>query len=271
MSPSFNAYLSDDPEQAKAIHRHAARGADMKACEVSLHTPSHAAEQRFHWIHVPATEVDRPDTVAIVFTHKRDLEEWRGSAERESWLQRGATLARREHLLKATSAFQLTRDDGSLGGWLPADGLGGGGGGADGVGTGGAAAGGDAQPPPAWRISATVLLAMYPMQELNRLVLLPALGCSDAWCALPASMQLWATCAWTCLSVTAVLLPPARGYTQRVGFMPAPATGGEGGGGAHEQHTPPSVRTALAAAGVPLAYAVSVGAGTALSMAMGVC
>ena len=165
MSPSFNAYLSDDPEQAKAIHRHAARGADMKACEVSLHTPAQAAEQRFHWIHVPATEEDRPDTVAIVFTHKRDLEEWRVSAERESWLQRGAALARRERepLLKATSAFQLTRDDGSLGGWLPAGGLGGGGG-AHG---GGGGEGGDAQPPPpAWRISATVLLAMYPMQVL---------------------------------------------------------------------------------------------------------
>ena len=260
MSPSFNAYLSDDPEQAeqaKAIHRHAARGADMKACEVSLHTPSQAAEQRFHWIHVPATEVDRPDTVAIVFTHKRDLEEWRVSAERESWLQRGAALARREHLLKAASAFQLTRDDGSLGGW-------------QGVGTGGAAAGGDAQPPPAWRISATVLLAMYPMQELNRLLLLPALGCSDAWCALPASAQLWATCAWTCLSVTAVLLPPARSYTQRVGFMPS--AGGEEDGEAQQQqqHASPSARAAFSAAGVPLAYAASVGVGIALSVAVGV-
>ena len=93
-------------------------------------------------------------------------------------------------------------------------------------------------------------------------------GSSDAWCALPASAQLWATCAWTCLSVTAVLLPPARSYTQQIGFMPS--AGGDGDGGAQRQHATPSARAAFAAAGVPLAYAVSVGVGTALSIAVGV-
>eukprot|EP00321_Phaeocystis_globosa_P002491 CAMPEP_0118846454 /NCGR_PEP_ID=MMETSP1162-20130426/92454_1 /TAXON_ID=33656 /ORGANISM="Phaeocystis Sp, Strain CCMP2710" /LENGTH=97 /DNA_ID=CAMNT_0006778631 /DNA_START=1 /DNA_END=290 /DNA_ORIENTATION=+ len=70
---------------------------------------------------------------------------------------------------------------------------------------------------------------MYPVQELNRVLLLPLLASSPQWSALEPTVQVFAACAWTCGAVTVVLLPHARSLSERVGFIgghrgcPAPA------------------------------------------------
>jgi len=46
-------------------------------------------------------------------------------------------------------------------------------------------------------VAATVLVAMYPMQELNRLLILPALSSLPMWQALSPAPQLWIVCAFT--------------------------------------------------------------------------
>jgi hypothetical protein len=105
----------------------------------------------------------------------------------------------------------LQRDDGSLGGWLPSR---------DGSGT----AEKSLPPPPSWKVAATVLLPMFCVQEANRAVVLPYLNSLEGWSALPPSVQMFATCSWTCATVTMALLPTARSLVERIGFI-----GGAGG------------------------------------------
>ena len=106
-------------------------------------------------------------------------------------------------------------------------------------------------------------------------MLLPALAASDAWCALPGAAQvtrsahplhahpppsphpstrhlprqLFLTCAWTCGTVSVVLLLPARAFVERVGFI-----GGD-------QGCPDGTALARGTALLVLAYAGLLGAG----------
>ncbi|KAL1515101.1 hypothetical protein AB1Y20_004164 [Prymnesium parvum] len=197
----------------------------------------------YHWVHIPS-HCDEPDTVAIVFTSGADLSLWRQSEERAAWLRSGVArgLARDgKAVLVDASKIQLARDDGSLGGWLPA----------------GGETAERAPPPPSWKVAATVLLAMYPVQELNRLALLPALAGVPAWEALPATAQVFCVCAWTCGGVTVALLPLARGVSERLGFI----------GGA--RGCPPPAALAGASARLLALYGLLVGVGLGVSAAVG--
>ena len=130
----------------------------------------------YHWVHIPSTSSKRADTVAIVFTNDSDLSLWRQSPLRAGWLASGVGrgLAHDgQSMLVNAEKITLQKDDGSLGGWLPSS---------------------EGQrdlvaPPPPWKVAATVLLAMYPVQELNRMFLLPALATSSTWEGLPATVQ----------------------------------------------------------------------------------
>jgi len=170
-------------------------GTDIKSC--------------YHWIHIPANhnESRQHDTVAIVFTRTDDLHLWRSSEERSAWLDRGYSLAANsKSILVDAERITLQRDDGSLGGWLPSR---------DGSGV----AETSVPPPPPWKVAATVLLPMFCMQDLNRTVIHPILNTLEIWSSLPASVQLFLTCAWTTGTVTMVLLPPTRTIVEKIGFI----------------------------------------------------
>lgn len=239
--PQLEAWLRDGRvllEQTLRSHRDKAAvpastivGTDVRSC--------------FHWIHVPAgdgnTDAGHPDTVAIVFTSDSDLSLWRQSAQREEWLAAGVTqgLARDDaSVLVDANKITLHRDDGSLGGWLPSDGEANTAGQRDLV-----------APPPSWKVAATVLLAMYPVQEANRLLLLPALSSVPGWVTLPATVQVFVACAWTCGAVTVVLLPHARAASELIGFI-----GGRRG-------CPDAAALASATGRLLLLYAALVGVG----------
>ena len=169
-------------------------GSDVRSC--------------FHWVHVPSSDEVHPDTVAIVFTSDNDLSLWRQSPERVEWLASGVArgLARdNTSVLVEAEKITLHKDDGSLGSWLPNQGQ-------------------QGQrdlvpPPPTWKVAATVLIAMYPVQEANRLLLLPLLASSPAWASMPPTLQVFGACAWTCGAVTILLLPHARTASEGIGFI----------------------------------------------------
>ena len=148
-------------------------------------------------------------------------------------------------IVKDTHSISFTRDDGSLGGWLPerVDAKSGQ------AGVAAAGEGGAPAAPATWRVSATVLVAMYPMQELNRLVLMPSLDAFSPvlWGGCPPSVQLFVACACAAGGTTILLLPHARRFTEAIGFVGAGT---------------PSPRALPA---LLLAYVALLGAGTAAS------
>ena len=150
---------------AETLRQHRAKEAVPAARVVGPHGespgPEWVQESCFHWVHLPSPEGSgHPETVAIVFSREEDLHRWRASRERVEWLATGAPhAADGAQLMVESKAVALQKDDGSLGGWLPDDGK-----------------VRNLPPPPTWKVAATVLLAMYPMQELNRTVTPPALS-----------------------------------------------------------------------------------------------
>ena len=130
-----------------------------------------------------------------------------GPVSGQSGVQRGLAKDNASMLIDA-ERIQLQKDDGSLGGWLPSESDQAEDGRRDLV-----------APPPSWKVAATVLIAMYPVQELNRVLLLPMLASSPHWAAVPPTIQVFVACAWTCGAVTVVLLPHARQMSERVGFI----------------------------------------------------
>jgi antibiotic biosynthesis monooxygenase (ABM) superfamily enzyme len=221
--------------------------------------PREEAEPRcYQWVHIPSEFAGQPDIVAVIFTRHSDLLRWRQSDERRDWIRRGERFVTDRSkfvasqqpggggssVLEQALEVQLQRDDGSLGGWLPHT-----------PAKEGAAP--PPPPPPSWKVAATVLVAMYPMQECNRLLFVPALSDLLLWEALGPACQLWAVCAWTCGLTTVALLPIARRFTESIGFI----------GGARGC---PDARQ-LASRSVPLlllVYAATVGVGAALVVAL---
>ena len=252
-----HSLIEPDGNTSMALRTHLAASAAAAPSPATVTTSEDvnlALERCFHWIHVPSPDGHQPDLVAILFTSEEDLGLWRASEERSKWLASGEALARKtaahtrgsvrgqqpdrllaraaveedgsappdppaptSSLLKDTHSFALRRDDGSLGGWLPAD--------ADSGGQGGQ------EVPATWKVSATVLVAMYPMQEVNRLVLMPTLDAlaPGTWGVLPSSVQLFVACALAAGGTTFVLLPYARNFTEFIGFMAPPGSGTAGG------------------------------------------
>lgn len=188
---------------------HARRPADSVPKSSVVGQLSMHSKSCYQWIHMPSPDLQAaPDTVAILFTRADDLHLWRASEERRGWLARGASFAAdgADSVLIDAEKITLQRDDGSLGGWLPSR---------DGSGT----AEQSLPPPPPWKVAATVLLPMFCVQEANRAVLVPALAATDAWAALPPTVQTFAVCSWTAGTVTMVLLPHARSLVERIGFI----------------------------------------------------
>jgi hypothetical protein len=132
-------------------------------------------------------------------------------------------------------ATAINVDDGSLGGWLPVDRQRAAGPG----GAGGAAVAGGAIPP--WKVYIAVVLAQYPLYELNILVVLPALDALGpeytlGFTTLPQAVRGLAVATWTSAGAVFVTLPAAQRALRAYGFIGtggAAGGGGGGGGGGH--------------------------------------
>lgn len=271
----FNEWVADGPRcLSEALVKHHGKGTGHTRPTARVLEPSRVhepvwldeyatasrdeAEPRcYQWVHIPSQVEGRPDVVAVIFTLHEDLLRWRTSDERREWIKRGERFVTdrakfvasqqpgggESSVLERALEVQLQRDDGSLGGWLPH--------------TNAESTGAQLPPPPSWKVAATVLVAMYPMQECNRLFILPALSGVPAWEALGPATQLWAVCAWTCGMTTVALLPTARRFTESIGFI----------GGAKGC---PDARQ-LASRSIPfllLAYGATIGLGAALVVAL---
>jgi hypothetical protein len=105
---------------------------------------------------------------------------------------------------------------------------------------------------------------MYPMQELNRLVLMPTLDMlsPNAWGCLPPSAQLFVACGFAAGGTTFVLLPYARSFTEAIGLM-----GGSAKKGAQGAPPPPPPPLWRPLSQLALAYVLLMGVGVIASHA----
>ena len=132
-----------------------------KDCQAGLAVGAGAdVQHRFSWVHFPAPSSVRSrgarelktsaaaasasmshvrhsgapecETVAVVFQRHDDLERWRHSRRRAAWLERGERFGddgdgetpfekKNGRVVMSARASTIDVDDGSLGGWLPAD------------------------------------------------------------------------------------------------------------------------------------------------------
>lgn len=241
----YDAWLAE----GKALIEQVLEDKDCQA-GVTRWRPEDLPAGRFSWVHFPADrEVRRPgvrpkpdrrtglahvrhggapktETVAVVFQRHDDLERWRRSRRREEWLRRGGRFgggggeAGEDAWRLNARVSSIDVDDGSLGGWLPAD--------AEESNRRGNT---DASPTPApspWKVYAAVVLAQYPLYELNALLFLPALDAAGAewFAALSQPARGFVVQTWTSAGAVFVTLPFAQGLLRRFGFMQS-ATRGE--------------------------------------------
>ena len=98
---------------------------------------------------------------------------------------------------------------------------------------------------------------MFCVQEVNRALLVPLLSTTEAWNALPPTVQTFAVCSWTAGCTTVLLLPRARTLMERIGFI----------GGA--RGCPDAVSLARSGSVLLLVYALAVGVGIGVSEQFG--
>ena len=108
--------------------------------------------------HVRHSGAPECETVAVVFQRHDDLERWRHSRRRAAWLARGERFgddgggsADGKGLGMSARATSIDVDDGSLGGWLPADA------------NAKTQSESSKSSPSAWKVYLAVLLAQYPL------------------------------------------------------------------------------------------------------------
>ena len=196
--------------------------------------------------HVRHSGAPECETVAVVFQRHDDLERWRHSRRRAAWLARGERFGDdggdsdsvTKGIGMSARATSIDVDDGSLGGWLPAD---------PHVKTTASPGTDPRSPPAAWKVYLAVLLAQYPLVELNALFLLPLLDSVDALrfiAELPQPARMFVVQSWTSFGAVFLTLPAAQAALRKTGFL---AGGGESGGGASQTMGLASVAAAYAA------------------------
>ena len=223
-----------------------------KDCQAGLSVPAGRRplpEGRFSWVHFPAaggeakpvrrglkkSQPDSPEndreslehvrhsgapnceTVAVVFQRQDDMERWTHSNRRAEWLKRGERFNGGDPDGALRARANVIMDDGSLGGWLPATPTG---------------DSNHAPAVPSWKVYAAVVLAQYPIYELNTLLLLPGLeaaGESAAWFTGATQPARGAVVqAWSSAMAVFGTLPLTQRLLRWYGFMGA--KGVDGGG-----------------------------------------
>ena len=222
-----------------------------KDCQAGLSVPAGRRplpEGRFSWVHFPAaggeakpvrrglkkSQPDSPEndreslehvrhsgapnceTVAVVFQRQDDMERWTHSNRRAEWLKRGERFNGGDPDGALRARANVIMDDGSLGGWLPAN-----------QPTGDS---NQAQAVPSWKVYAAVVLAQYPIYELNMLLLLPGLeaaGESAAWFTGATQPARGAVVqAWSSAMAVFGTLPLTQRLLRWYGFMGAKGVDG---------------------------------------------
>ena len=252
-----------------------------KDCQAGLAVGAGAdVQHRFSWVHFPAPSSVRSrgarelktsaaaasasmshvrhsgapecETVAVVFQRHDDLERWRHSRRRAAWLERGERFGddgdgetpfekKNGRVVMSARASTIDVDDGSLGGWLPAD--------ASSDASSRRSSANSPSPPAAWKVYLAVLLAQYPLVELNALFLLPLMDAVDSlrvvFAPLPQPARMLIVQSWTSFGAVFVTLPAAQAALRKTGFL----------AGKGESRSP-----ALGVASVAAAYAAAVAA-----------
>ena len=190
--------------------------------------------------HVRHSGAPECETVAVVFQRHDDLERWRHSRRRAAWLARGERFgddgggsADGKGLGLSARATSIDVDDGSLGGWLPADA------------NANKQSESSKSSPSAWKVYLAVLLAQYPLVELNALFLLPLMDSVELFrpiAELPQPARMLLVQSWTSFGAVFVTLPATQFALRKTGFLEA---------GAMKNANP-----ALGAASVAVSYAV---------------
>jgi len=213
-------------------------------------TPSAAASASMS--HVRHSGAPECETVAVVFQRHDDLERWRHSRRRAAWLERGERFGddgdgetpfekknrqNRRRAVMSARASTIDVDDGSLGGWLPAD--------TSSDASSRRSSANSPSPPAAWKVYLAVLLAQYPLVELNALFLLPLMDAVDSlrvvFAPLPQPARMLIVQSWTSFGAVFVTLPATQFALRKTGFLEA---------GAMKNANP-----ALGAASVAVSYA----------------
>ena len=226
-----------------------------KDCQAGLSVPAGRRplpEGRFSWVHFPAaggeakpirrglkksppdsSENDREslehvrhsgapncETVAVVFQRQDDMERWTHSNRRAEWLKRGERFNGGDPDGALRARANVIMDDGSLGGWLPATPTG---------------DSNHAPAVPSWKVYAAVVLAQYPIYELNMLLLLPGLeaaGEPAAWFTGATQPARGAVVqAWSSAMAVFGMLPLTQRLLRWYGFMGAKGVDGRTGWG----------------------------------------
>ena len=202
--------------------------------------------------HVRHSGAPECETVAVVFQRHDDLERWRHSRRRAAWLERGERFGddgdgetpfekKNGRVVMSARASTIDVDDGSLGGWLPAD--------TSSDASSRRSSANSPSPPAAWKVYLAVLLAQYPLVELNALFLLPLMDAVDSlrvvFAPLPQPARMLIVQSWTSFGAVFVTLPAAQAALRKTGFL----------AGKGESRSP-----ALGVASVAAAYAAAVAA-----------
>jgi len=180
--------------------------------------------------HVRHSGAPECETVAVVFQRHDDLERWRHSRRRAAWLESGERFGgddgsgERGSLSLSARATSIDVDDGSLGGWLPAD-----------AGYASRETGGDEKKKPkqnpspsAWKVWLAVLLAQYPLVEANALLVLPAIDAMELGfvTTAPQPLKMFVVQSWTSFAAVFITLPLAQAGLRRTGFLEENRLGG---------------------------------------------
>ena len=158
--------------------------------------------------HVQHSGAPACETVAVVFQRHDDLERWRHSNRRAKWLKLGERFG--SDAAVTSRATSIDTDDGSLGGWLPAD-----------VSSNESKSTTNTTSPAAWKVYLTVLLAQYPLVEINGLVLLPLVDALDvaAFTDLSQPLRMLLVQSWTSFAAVFVTLPAAQWGLRKSSFL----------------------------------------------------
>jgi hypothetical protein len=152
-------------------------------------------------------------TLSFIYRKRHDdLERWRHSNRRQAWLKRGERFGDDGTHGVTSRATSIDTDDGSLGGWLPADA------------NANSLKSESKTSPEAWKIYLTVLLAQYPLVEFNALFLLPAIEVVDVggvfFGTAPQPLRLLLIQTWTSFAAVFATLPLAQWGLRKGKYFP---------------------------------------------------
>jgi len=199
MRDEFNAWVERGPREIESVlgqNRVAIQhfpplyggekkeGGDAEACPMPDH---HGQDHR-----------EANDVLVLAFATAEELEKWKASEARARYLEDGMSITE----LKGRVSGKL--DDGSLGGWLPADPK---------------VLAQKIVAPPRWKNVSTVMLGIYPTGYTIKVFILPGLACAvPAMATAPEELLFWLHQLLQVSAMTYIMLPVSQKFTTALGW-----------------------------------------------------